>query len=102
MDDKCEECFELWQQALKHMDWEELCTKTNKDKATTSLVKGIRDVKTGIVPKAFPDAEVLTSDSMEIEVSRSFTCMNEKEMRSASNSKRFSKLALKGLPTIRA
>ena len=84
------------------MDWEELCTKNSKDKATTSLVKGIREVKTGIVPKAFPDAEVLTSDSMEIEVSRSFTCMNEKEMRSASNSKRISKLALKGLPTIRA
>lgn len=102
MDDKCEECFELWQQSLQHMDWEELCTKNSKDKATTSLVKGIREVKTGIVPKAFPDAEVLTSDSMEIEVSRHFTCMNEREMRSASNSKRISKLALKNLPTIRA
>jgi hypothetical protein len=44
---------------------------------------------------------VLTSDSMEIEVSRSFTCLSEKEMRSASNSKRISKLALKSLPTLR-
>jgi hypothetical protein len=101
VDDKCEECFELWQESLRHMDWEELCTKNSKDKLTTSLVKGIREVKTGIVAKNFPGAEVLTSDSMEIEVSRSFTCMSEKEMRSASNSKRISKLALKNLPTLR-
>jgi hypothetical protein len=100
VDDKCEECWELWHEAFKHMPWEELCSKNASEPGFPTLLRAARDIKNGVAKATFSPSEVSSSSTLEVEVSRSFVVLSEKEMRAASNLTRITKAALKGVPQL--
>ena len=85
-----------------HLSWDELCSKHTSEPGFSTMLRTARDIKTGVAKTTFPPSEVTSSSTLEVELSRSFVVLSEKELRQASNMTRITKVALKGVPQLTA
>eukprot|EP00971_Amphidinium_carterae_P333199 6467795-Amphidinium_carterae.2 len=100
VEDKCEECFNLHLQAFFWIDWTTLCTRVRNDKTFSSVVSEAREAKAGRGARPAVEEEVIAATKIELELERSFICMNEKEMRRDAAVSRIPKMAIKNVPQL--
>eukprot|EP00971_Amphidinium_carterae_P352906 6492769-Amphidinium_carterae.4 len=100
VEDKCEECYTLHEQAFFWLDWQALCARHHKDKAFAGIVGDARQAKAGHRHKPAVDEEVVAATKVELELERSFICLSDREMRRDASVSRIPKGALKSVPQI--
>ena len=104
MDDKCQECFELWSLAFKAFTWEALCKQLPKDAALRAAWQEAKQQQQQPADNKpnYEPASVFQVKQYSMEIERSFLCLSLKDLKKLSGLQKIPKQALQFLPTIRA
>ena len=98
-DQRCAECFDLWQRGFKYLSWSSMVEKAEASELFRDAIAEARKAMTGAKPMQ-GGAGVSSSTKVSLSIDRRFLVMSEKEMKKKAGLSRIPRPSLRNLPSI--
>eukprot|EP00971_Amphidinium_carterae_P350967 6491831-Amphidinium_carterae.3 len=98
--DACKKCYDVWNTAFKHMEWDGFVSKYDGEaKFKATVDNAITAFLNPKLEKDFPDADVTKQTWLGLEVHREVVLLTERDMKRLSGERDLSRVTLKQVPS---